>query len=87
MNQKDALELIFTKQNGEIQFLEDSIGEQMMEEFSLVGFLTQGVTHKEGRNIPTWKITKLGSEIYQSIYQEPTEPERKKGAFCHSIGM
>jgi hypothetical protein len=80
---KKAIEEIFTKQKGEITQLEHRIGNELFEQFCLMGFVRRGVASKNKKTVRTWSITDLGREEYKFFFSDPTQEERELAAFLH----
>jgi hypothetical protein len=82
MRQEDALRYVSENKHGDIQTLKNTLGDCMVEQFELVGFITRGVVDK---GFDTWQVSGDASAIYKSIFQRPTFIDSIKGLYCHYI--
>ena len=82
-----ALKIICKDSAGELHSLKRVLGDDMVEELCITGFLTQGVKRTDNRAIPAWRKTKLAEKAYKSIYADLTEHERKMGKYINSLNI
>jgi len=77
MTQEEALRHIVNHQSGDANVLKNKLGESLLEEFELVGFLIRGVH--------TYRTSGSAIQLYNSIYRKPSLVSKFMGGFCHFV--
>ncbi len=82
MTREKAFKYMYEKGHGNLTELKESIGEEFIEKFELVGYIRKGINNKRE---DTWNVTNSFKEIYRNIYKGPSLIESLLGLFCHYI--
>lgn len=78
--QAEALRYVSENKSGNLNSLQDVIDNNLIKQFELVGFISQGIDN-QGKN--TWTISELGKSTLKIFYEKPNFLERIQGWYCH----